>query len=168
MRAFAWIGVIAGSLILGSGWLITADDATAEEQVAQERRTSMANAENERIVTDFCNAWSRLDADELADYFTPDGIWHNIPQEPSQGREVIRERLKSTRQRVKEFRIEILHQVSSGNVVMNERIDYIVRESGQVAVPVMGIFELENGKIKAWREYYDRNMAQGKPSAPAR
>src|SRR5713101_5836062 len=96
--------------------------------------------ENERIVTDFCNAWSRMDADELADYFTPVGIWHNIPLESIQGREVIRERLKGLPQRFKEFRIEILHQVSSGNLVMNERIDYMVRESGRVALPVMGIF----------------------------
>jgi len=64
--------------------------------------------ENERIVTDFCNAWSRMDADELADYFTPDGIYHNIPMEPRQGREVIRENLKDLPKRVKEFRIEIL------------------------------------------------------------
>jgi len=168
MRAFALMGVIASSLMLGIGLLTAADKAKAEEQVAQERRTSMANAENERTVTDFCNAWSRLDPDELADYFTPDGIWHNMPSEPIQGREVLRERLKITRQRIKEIRIEILHQISSGNVVMNERIDYIVRESGKVAVPVMGIFELENGKIKAWREYFDLNVAQGKPSAPSR
>jgi limonene-1,2-epoxide hydrolase len=108
--------------------------------------------ENERIVTDFCNAWSRLDADELTNYFTPDGVYHNIPMTPLRGREEIHERLKGLPQRFKEFRIEILHQVSSGNLVMNERIDYMVRESGQVALPVMGIFELENGKIKAWRE----------------
>jgi limonene-1,2-epoxide hydrolase len=117
--------------------------------------------ENERIVTDFCNAWSRMDGDELANYFTPDGIWHNIPMEPIQGREVIRERLKGLPQRFKEFQIEILHQVASGNLVMNERIDYMTRERERVALPVMGIFELENGKIKAWREYFDRGMLQG-------
>jgi limonene-1,2-epoxide hydrolase len=162
------MGVIAGSLMLGLGVLTVAHNAKAEAPVAQARRTNMAHADNERIVTDFCNAWSRLDADELADYFTPDGIWHNMPLEPIQGREVLRERLKITRQRIKQIRIEILHQVSSGNVVMNERIDYIVRESGEVAVPVMGIFEMENGKIKAWREYFYLNVAQGKPSAPSR
>ena len=117
--------------------------------------------ENERIVTDFCNAWSRMDADELADYFTPDGIWHNTPLEPRQGREVIRENLKDLPKRVKEFRIEILHQVSSGNVVMNERIDYMVLEDRRVALPVAGIFELEDGKIKAWREYFDLGMLRG-------
>jgi limonene-1,2-epoxide hydrolase len=114
--------------------------------------------ENERIVTDFCNAWSRLDADELTDYFTPDGVYHNIPWAPLRGQEEIRERLKSLPQRIKEFRIEILHQVSSGNVVMNERIDYIVYEDRRVVMPVAGIFELENGKIKAWREYFDPGM----------
>ena len=121
----------------------------------------MANADNERIVTDFCNAWSRMDADELADYFTPDGIWHNIPLEPRQGQEVIREHLKDLPKRVKEFRIEILHQVSSGNVVMNERIDYMVLQDRRVALPVAGIFELEHGKIKAWRDYFDLGLLRG-------
>jgi limonene-1,2-epoxide hydrolase len=102
-----------------------------------------------------------MDADELADYFTPDGLWHNMPLEPRHSREVIRESLKDLPQRVKEFRIEILHQVSSGNVVMNERIDYMVLEDRRVALPVAGIFELEDGKIKAWREYFDLGMLRG-------
>ena len=65
MRALTWMGVIAGSLILGLGVLTAADEAKAEEKVSQERRDSMANADNERIVTDFCNAWSRLVAPHL-------------------------------------------------------------------------------------------------------
>ena len=102
-----------------------------------------------------------LDADELAAYFTPDGIWHNMPLEPREGQEVIREHLQDLPKRVKEFRIEILHQVSSGNVVMNERIDYMVLADRRVALPVAGIFELEDGKIKAWREYFDLGMLRG-------
>jgi limonene-1,2-epoxide hydrolase len=147
---------------------VAADDAKPAEKVAQERRNNMAPSENERIVTDFCNAWSRLDADELTAYFTPDGVYHNMPLAPLRGQEEIREGLKRMRQRIKEIRIEILHQVSSGNVVMNERVDYMVRESGRVALPAMGIFELEHGKIKAWREYFDLGMARGTPPAPSR
>ena len=42
----------------------------------------MADADNIAIITDFIAAWSRLDADELASYFTEDGCYHNIPVGP--------------------------------------------------------------------------------------
>lgn len=36
---------------------------------------------NDQIIRDFAAAWQRLDADELAGYFTEDAIYHNIPME---------------------------------------------------------------------------------------
>ncbi len=42
--------------------------------------------ENERIIRDFIEAWSRLDAKELAAYFTEDGAYHNMPTDPVVGR----------------------------------------------------------------------------------
>jgi ketosteroid isomerase-like protein len=42
---------------------------------------------NEQVVLDFFAAWSRLDAAEIAGYFTEDGIYHNMPSpEGVQGR----------------------------------------------------------------------------------
>lgn len=81
-------------------------------------------SENERIITDFLCAFGRMDADELIGYFAPDAIYHNIPLPVLRGREEIYESLKGLPNRFKEMRIEILHQVSAGNLVMNERIDY--------------------------------------------
>ena len=124
--------------------------------------------ENERIVTDFCRVFGRMDADELIDYFAPDAVYHNIPLPPLRGREEIYESLKGLANRFKELQIEILQQVSSGNIVMNERIDYMTFQDRRVALPIAGIFELENGKIKAWREYFDLGMMQrGSDSASA-
>ena len=49
----------------------------------------------------------------------------------------------------------MLHQAEAGNLVMNERIDYLTIGGKTVALPVAGVFEIENGKIKAWRDYFD-------------
>jgi limonene-1,2-epoxide hydrolase len=40
---------------------------------------------------------------------------------------------------------------------MNERVDrFHMKADGRwVEAPVMGVFELEGGKIKAWRDYFD-------------
>ena len=46
----------------------------------------MSNPENEKIVRRFIEAWSRLDADELADYFADDGVYHNMPAGPVAGK----------------------------------------------------------------------------------
>ena len=46
------------------------------------------------LVTEFCAAWTRMDADELAAYFTDDGVYHNIPMAPAEGREAVRAMLE--------------------------------------------------------------------------
>ena len=44
----------------------------------------------------------------------------------------------------------------SGTMVLIERIDKFDMPGGKkIDIPVMGTFELENGKIKAWRDYFD-------------
>jgi limonene-1,2-epoxide hydrolase len=35
--------------------------------------------QNERVIVDFIEAWSRFDPAELARFFTEDGIYHNMP-----------------------------------------------------------------------------------------
>lgn len=43
----------------------------------------------------------------------------------------------------------------TGNAVLTERVDRFVINGKEVALPVMGIFELANGKITSWRDYFD-------------
>ena len=35
--------------------------------------------ENERMIREFVDSWSGSDAEEFANYFTEDGIYHNVP-----------------------------------------------------------------------------------------
>ena len=117
----------------------------------------MADAES--IVRDFCAAWSRLDADELTSYFTEDGVYHNIPMEPLKGHEAIRGFLTGFFAGVTFAEFEFKNVVTSGDVVMTERVDHFELNGTRGGIPVMGIFELTpDGKIAAWRDYFD--MAQ--------
>jgi limonene-1,2-epoxide hydrolase len=50
---------------------------------------------------------------------------------------------------------EILHTVSAGNVVMNERVEVWVKGDVRTVLPVAGVFEVENGKVAGWRDYWD-------------
>ena len=46
--------------------------------------------DNEKIIREFVEAWSRLDPEELASYFTEDGVYHNMPSGPVGGSENVR------------------------------------------------------------------------------
>ncbi|WP_201776687.1 limonene-1,2-epoxide hydrolase family protein [Allosalinactinospora lopnorensis] len=53
---------------------------------------------------------------------------------------------------------EVLNIASAGQVVLTERHERWTGEDGKVLVeslPVMGTFEIENGMIRAWRDYFD-------------
>jgi limonene-1,2-epoxide hydrolase len=45
--------------------------------------------DNEQVVTEFCRAFGRMNADELIAYFAADAVYHNIPMAPLRGREEI-------------------------------------------------------------------------------
>jgi limonene-1,2-epoxide hydrolase len=110
---------------------------------------------NGDIVRQFCDIFEKLDADELTRYFSADAIYHNIPMEPLFGHDAIRAFFKAIPDQFDGLRFEILNQVESGAFVMNERIDHFLIKGETVALPVAGIFELRDGKIKAWRDYFN-------------
>ena len=39
-------------------------------------------AKYEQLVRDFCDAWADGDHDKVVEYFTADGVYHNIPVDP--------------------------------------------------------------------------------------
>lgn len=106
-------------------------------------------------VTEFCAAWSRLDLDELADFFVEDAIYHNIPIEPVVGRDAIRATIEGFTTGIDRVEFEVVHAAAIGDVVLTERIDRFLAPGREVVLPVMGTFEIRDGHIAAWRDYFD-------------
>ena len=117
-------------------------------------------ADNEQIVRDFIAAWSRLDAAELAGYFADDGIYHNIPAAPVQGRDQIEAFIKGFTASWTATEWDIVTIVASGNTVIAERVDRTQAGEKSVDLPCVGVFELEDGKIAVWRDYFDLGTYQ--------
>jgi limonene-1,2-epoxide hydrolase len=108
------------------------------------------------VVTEFCKKWLTADPDELAGYFTEDAVYHNIPMEPVQGREAIKQFIAGFTAGFDGIDFQVHRQVSDGNVVMNERTDVMHRkDGGEIPLPVTGVFEVVDGRIAAWRDYFD-------------
>ena len=110
----------------------------------------------DELVTEFCKLWASPNPDELASYFTEDAVYHNIPMDPVQGRQAIKEFIAGFLAAFDGIDFNVHRQVSDGTLVMNERTDVMRRKGGgAVPLPVMGVFEVRNDRIVAWRDYFD-------------
>ncbi len=110
---------------------------------------------NESIIRDFIAAWSRLDPTELASYFAEGGVYHNIPTGPVKGRATIKGFISGFIRPWTETHWEILTLVASGDTVIVERIDRTKMGIKSVDLPCVGVFQMKDGKIEVWRDYFD-------------
>ena len=115
------------------------------------------------IVDEFIRAYVRRDADAALELVTDDFVFEHVPMPEStavRGKEQLRERIAGAIAAAERVDWKILHQVDAGDVVMNERVDDFYFPEGMFAqthtsTRVVGVFELRDGKIAAWRDYYD-------------
>jgi len=115
----------------------------------------MSNHDNVAIITEFVGAWSRLDPDELASYFAEDGCYHNIPVGPVVGRDNVRNMIAAFIGDWTATAWDLLNIVGADDVVIAERLDRTEAGDKSVDLPCTGVFEMEDGKIKVWRDYFD-------------
>jgi limonene-1,2-epoxide hydrolase len=115
------------------------------------------------VVRRFCAAWSdNFGPVELAAFFTDDAVYHNIPLTPVAGREAIADNIASFIRPgppgIERIEFRVINIAADGPVVMTERVDVFTLPDKSFELPVMGTFEVSNGKIKAWRDYFDTNQ----------
>ena len=113
------------------------------------------------LVSAFCAAWANGDADELMAYFTDDAVYHNVPMDPLEGAEAIRAFLEGFFATSGGIVFETHNQAANGNVVLNERTDCINSGDGKLALPVCGVFEVRDGSIARWSDYFDMGQFAG-------
>lgn len=114
---------------------------------------------NDSMIRRFLAAWERRETQFIVDAFTDDAVYHSIPLSPIRGKPAIADFVAGFAG-VPPGRLEVRHQVASGNIVMNERTDYITINGRPVTLPICGVFEIEGERIKAWREYFDLSPAR--------
>lgn len=113
-------------------------------------------------VTTFLALWDRPGglAQAIRDTFTQGTVWENVGFVTSTGIDEALEVLAGFGQDADSLimRVDTLTLAAGGNKVLTERVDHIVAPAtGQpsISFPVMGIFEVADGKITAWRDYFD-------------
>jgi len=112
----------------------------------------------QEFIAAFITAWPEGDAAKLASFFSEDAVYHNIPMDPIKGRDAIQATLAEFMGMGGQVGVDIAHIVSDGAIVMTERVDHFTGIEKTISLPVMGIFEVHNGSITAWRDYFDLNQ----------
>jgi limonene-1,2-epoxide hydrolase len=113
----------------------------------------------DRLITahEMINAWNRLDWDRVIELFAEDGRLHSMMEaEPTVGRDDIGRRIRKLAEGVTEVNLEIRNIGIVNGMVFTERVDRFTANGNHGAVPVVGLLEIEDGHVTAWREYYDR------------
>jgi limonene-1,2-epoxide hydrolase len=110
---------------------------------------------NEQAIRDFVKAWSRLNVDEIVDYFTEDGVYHNMMLDPVQGKAALKGFIGAFIANWSDTEWELVNILSKGDIVVAERVDRTKAGGKPVALPCCGVFEMEGSKIKVWRDYFD-------------
>jgi limonene-1,2-epoxide hydrolase len=124
--------------------------------VALSKTTAQAqNENNEALVRDFITAWSRLNPSELASYFSEDGVYHNMPSEAVVGRDNIERFIAGFIRPWESTDWEVINLLADADIVMVERLDKTVIAGSSLTLPCFGYFELSEGKITLWRDYFD-------------
>jgi limonene-1,2-epoxide hydrolase len=108
----------------------------------------------EDIVRAEMAAWARNDIDEVISHFADDLTLYVGPYPPVSGRDAIRTTMAAYFSRGTCVDLKILHVAVDGAVVLMERDDHWIVNGQEMHWPVMGAYEVTDGKITAWREYF--------------
>lgn len=141
------IGKTAGLAIFGVALALT---ASLPAQANDKSDKAMMKA-----AQDMLDAWHRIDLDGIVNMFTEDGVLHSVMKEPVKGRAALKAYMAPLIGGLTRIDLNVKNAVVKGNLVFLERVDDFDFNGKHGAVPVVGVMEIENGKVKEWREYYD-------------
>lgn len=112
-------------------------------------------------VTTFLARWATPgDLDQsFRDTFTPATVWENVGMAVTTGADEAIALNRSFEQQfgLETIRVENLAVAEVGNKVLTERIDHLIDRDGKAIMSArcMGVFEVEDGKIVAWRDFFE-------------
>jgi len=108
------------------------------------------------LVLAFLHAWDKADLDAAFAMLSRDVVYKNTGYPDVLGHEGVRAALASLIDTATPLTC-VIHAVAetADGTVMTERTDTLHYAKGAVSFPVMGAFDVRNGLICGWRDYFD-------------
>ncbi|KAB7644061.1 limonene-1,2-epoxide hydrolase family protein [Polymorphobacter fuscus] len=114
----------------------------------------------------FMAAVAVKDYDTALRYIAPTCEYDNVPMGKVVGPDGVRAVLQPFFAPTIANEFHILRSLADGPLVFLERLDRHQLESGWVELPVTGVFEVHDGLITLWRDYFDLNTIMSKWPMP--
>lgn len=109
----------------------------------------------EAVVRAFVDALEALDLDAALALCDPAIVYHNKGLPPARGIETVSKQLNGMMRRLDRFEVRMTNLASDGPIVMTERVDAFAIGRWQAEFWVCGTFEVVDGRIVLWRDYFD-------------
>lgn len=109
------------------------------------------------IATTFFEHWTANRIEDAIGMLADNVLYDNVPFPNIIGRENVR-KFHADFGLGTSFKVDwqLTNIAASGNVVLNERVDIFIHESGgKITIPVMGTITVDADKITVWRDYFD-------------
>ncbi len=107
------------------------------------------------LVKNFLALAAAKDFDAALRLVAPDCVYHNMPMQKVVGRAAVRAVLEPFFGPTIRNELVILREMASGSMVFTERLDRHLMSHGWVELPVAGVWEIRDGLISLWHEYFD-------------
>jgi limonene-1,2-epoxide hydrolase len=118
------------------------------------------------IVTTFIRAIEKGDLDAAVALVSDDCEYDNVPLGKVFGPADIKTTLLPFLERADSVEWIVHRQAADGPIVFNERLDRFQFPFGWIEVPVTGVFEVHDGKITLWRDYFDEGSYRDQIPSP--
>jgi limonene-1,2-epoxide hydrolase len=114
----------------------------------------------------FMTAAANRDYDTALGLLTDDVEYQNMPLPAVHGGAAVKETLDMVLASAESSEWVVHRELAGENLVMNERTDRFLVNGKWIELPVAGVFELRDGRISLWRDYFDLDtiMKQMAPS----
>jgi len=84
-----------------------------------------------------------------------DVVYQNIPLSPARGAREFEKQMRFFEKLVDHFEARLHHIAADGPFVLTERTDVLGRGGMRLSFWVCGTFEVRDGRITLWRDYFD-------------
>ncbi len=115
----------------------------------------MSDDADRELVEGFLEALKRFDFDAVLAFMGDDIVYQNVPLPADRGKAQVARTLKRMSRFVDHFDVVTHHIAAANGIVLTERTDLLRGPLLDLKFWVCGTFEVRDGKIVVWRDYFD-------------
>jgi limonene-1,2-epoxide hydrolase len=119
-----------------------------------DQTSTVVSTTNSRAVEAFLFALRDQDFESADALLADDVVYQNVGLPTIRGRARVMKMMRAMEGRMR-FDVKIHRNVGEGTTVLNERTDAIVMGPLRLQFWVCGVFEVHDGRITLWRDYFD-------------